>query len=256
MKIFVINLDRSPERLTHMTRALGALHLPFERFAAVDGRQLPAEVLSNYAATHSRRTVAWLPGDIGNSLSHIYLWQKLATEEPGWTLVLEDDVNLSSRLPDFLEGFLTANIPPNALVKIETLGSNVIVSRRPLASVGGVDIHRLRTPHMGTGGYLIEHNAADLLAKHNAILDDPIDAIWKPWLLSQLGLRLLQTVPALVVQDEFDRRGKPLGLPSLVNVERAGRPRETRWAKFKRTVRDFPRRGIVVGRRQRIPFAE
>jgi glycosyl transferase family 25 len=228
--------------------------LAFERVPAVDGRKLPREELANYAATH-RRSVAWLPGDIGNSLSHIYLWQKIASGEARWTLVFEDDVSLSPLLLDFLDQFSKTDIPRSTLVKIETMGSNITVATKPAVTLGPISLHKLRTPHMGTGGYLIDRDAADALAKHHTILDDPIDAIWKPWLAKQINVNLLQAIPALVVQDDFDRRGKKLGLPSLVDKERAGRPRETRWAKFKRTVRDFPRRGIVIGRRQRIPFA-
>jgi glycosyl transferase family 25 len=255
MKIYVINLDRSPDRMAHMTKALGELGLPFERFPAVDGRQLPKEELSRYAATH-RRTVPWLPGDIGNSLSHIRLWEKIAAGGPGWTLIFEDDVSISTLLPTFLAHFEANQVPRNAMVKIETTGSNVILSKRSTAKLGSIDLYRLRTPHMGTAGYLIEREMAEKWARNHTLLDDPIDAIWKPWLTKQLGGVLLQAVPALVVQDDFDRRGKKLGLPSVVTPERAGRAREARWAKFKRTVRDFPKRGVVVGPRLRIPFAE
>ncbi len=257
MKIYVINLDRSPERLAHMTAALGALNLPFERFHAIDGRLMPERELEHFRVTHSRRTVPWLPGDIGNALSHIRLWEKIAAGAPGWTLILEDDVSISPRLPKFIAQFEEASVPRDALVKFETIGSRVMMARRPAAMVGDIPLYRLRTIHKGTAGYLIERGMADAWAKNHTLLDDPIDAIWKPWLAKQVGATLLQTVPALVVQDDYDRRnGAKLGLPSVVTPERAGRAPETKWVKFKRTVRNFPRRGIAIGPKARVPFAE
>ena len=40
MRIFLINLDRSPQRLAFMTAQLNALGLRAERLPAVDGKQI------------------------------------------------------------------------------------------------------------------------------------------------------------------------------------------------------------------------
>jgi glycosyl transferase family 25 len=169
-------------------------------------------------------------------------------------LVLEDDANLSRALPEFIERFSTASIPPEALVKVETIGSKVIVSRKPSFFVGATGLFRLRTPHMGVAGYIISRFGAERLAARHTQIRDSIDAIWNPWVARPLGMRLFQTVPALVVQDDFDTRGRN-GLSSLIDSERVSRVRETRAARLFRGIRTFPRRGIVFGPRRAIPIS-
>jgi len=43
LRIFVINLDRPPDRLAYITNEFGKIGLEFTRIAAIDGRLLPEE---------------------------------------------------------------------------------------------------------------------------------------------------------------------------------------------------------------------
>ena len=55
-KIFVINLERSESRWKAMRVQLERLGLPYERFSAVDGREMSDEVLRrHYSAELNRR---------------------------------------------------------------------------------------------------------------------------------------------------------------------------------------------------------
>ena len=46
MKVVVINLDRSRDRMQKMSKQLNALDIPFERFSAVPGKDLSEEALN------------------------------------------------------------------------------------------------------------------------------------------------------------------------------------------------------------------
>ena len=86
-----INLDRCPERADFMRSQLERLGLAqaVQRHAAVDGAGLPAAPGSPL-----------LPGERACFLSHLQVLEGAAPD--GFTLVLEDDAELSEQLPELL----------------------------------------------------------------------------------------------------------------------------------------------------------
>ncbi|MDB5859296.1 MAG: hypothetical protein JWQ76_2985 [Ramlibacter sp.] len=88
---YYINLDRSPERAAFMDAQLARLGLGqvVVRHAAVDGARLPPAPASPL-----------LPGERGCFLSHLQLLERAAPE--AFTLVLEDDAELSDQLPELV----------------------------------------------------------------------------------------------------------------------------------------------------------
>jgi glycosyl transferase family 25 len=254
MRILVINLDRSQDRLAHMTKALGELGLAFERFPAVDGKALSPAECDAFERSH-RRDVSWRPGEIGNFVSHIRVWERITAEPDDWWLILEDDAKLSPALPEFIQHFPEANLPPETLLKIETMGNKVLLSRRPVCAVGGISVHRLRSPHMGTAGYFAGRRAGAILAAQHERIKNTIDGFWLPEVARALGTSLYQTVPALVIQDAADKEGSSLGLDSLVDTERSERDRPSRSLRARRWLSKPLSRRLAIGRRQRIPFS-
>ncbi|MEJ0013498.1 MAG: glycosyltransferase family 25 protein [Bauldia sp.] len=254
MRILVINLDRSPDRLAHMSTSLHALGLEFERLSGIDGKLLDPQEREDFESTH-RRDVPWLPGEVGIFLSHVKAWRQIAASSDAWSLILEDDVRFSPALPSFIQDFARADFPTDALIKIETMGNRVALSRRPVGSVGPIAVHRLRSPHMGAAGYLIAREMAETLAKGHSRIKDTVDAIWIPSTMKVFGARLLQTLPALVVQDHADATAAQIGLPSVVDADRQRGHRETFRQRLKRSLRKPLSRRLVFGRRVRIAFA-
>src|SRR5262245_53277422 len=89
MKIRVINLDRSTERLAAFRAANS--HLSIQRFPAIDGTQLqPAELLPGGIATTALQYNA---GALGRALSHLHLCELCAAGDEPLT-VCEDDAVL------------------------------------------------------------------------------------------------------------------------------------------------------------------
>lgn len=88
MKIFVINLARSPERRASMEQQLSRLNLEYEIVEAVDGSQLSyTDIMKetrplNYALSC---------GEVGCALSHINIYRRIASEGIPMALILEDD---------------------------------------------------------------------------------------------------------------------------------------------------------------------
>ena len=90
--IQVINLDRRPDRLDHITTELQKVGLSFEKQTAVDGQleSLQSEFISK--------------GAIGCWKSHVNSMRRLVQANASFGLILEDDVVLS---PEVNEKFLS-----------------------------------------------------------------------------------------------------------------------------------------------------
>lgn len=97
MKAYIINLACDTDRRAAMEHRLAATPFADAEFAdAVDGRRLSPR--QRAALFDYRRLVDFIPeklspGEAGCTLSHYYLWQRIAaTDEPA--VVMEDDITL------------------------------------------------------------------------------------------------------------------------------------------------------------------
>ena len=109
-KIYVINLEHRKDRLEHIKSDCKNANINFERFSAVDGRELDKhqEYIDKYIDTSKKLK----NGQIGCALSHIMILEKIANSNNGDNfIILEDDAlipvdfwekinNIQSELPD------------------------------------------------------------------------------------------------------------------------------------------------------------
>ncbi len=219
MEVFVINLDRSPERLAHMRATLGGLGLGFTRVSAVDGHALGEAKWSKWAPAVTLR-----PGEIGCFLSHRLCWERIAQGGAHHAVVLEDDVHLGASSSAFLAD--DKWVPVDAdLIKLETrLGQRTVVDQKTIA-VGDRALARLRGANLCTGGYVVTRAGAAKLLDASRVLAMPVDNfMFDP--RSEVFRRLVtyQLIPALCVQDAdltSDRRSAALG--STLETERMPR---------------------------------
>lgn len=209
MLSFIINLDRSPERMARMTALMEKWHLPYERLEAVDGKTLTQAELEKLQAPYSARRYFlkdMTAGEIGVYLSQLEAWKRLAQSNEDWALIMEDDIEFASDPHPYLdsldwipEGVKIIQLakefaePKKVVREPEThqlpMGSRLLVL---LAGIEG-----------GCMAYLIHRDvAAKLVEMSEKILapcDDilfshatPLRAFFKPWSLS----------PALVISND------------------------------------------------------
>lgn len=105
MRGLVINLARATARRDHMVRELEGTNIEYEFIEAVDGHALPsAERARLVDESAVARFPGWLtPGAIGCALSHVNAYEIAAARSDPVTLVLEDDVVLSSDINAILD---------------------------------------------------------------------------------------------------------------------------------------------------------
>ncbi|XP_067613087.1 glycosyltransferase 25 family member [Eurosta solidaginis] len=104
--IYMINLERRPERRTKMEKLFHEIGLDVEYFPAVDGKNLNTEVLQQLGVKflpgyedpyHGRQMTM---GEVGCFLSHYRIWEKIVERQQNEVLVLEDDVRFQPYFKD------------------------------------------------------------------------------------------------------------------------------------------------------------
>lgn len=220
MKAWFINLDRSPDRLAFMTQTLDALGLDYERVAAVDGKALSEEDIAK-AYQFAPGSQFLDAGTIACSLSHRKAWERIAASEDDYALVLEDDVIFGEGAKAILAN--TSWIPEGTnLLRLETFRRHTVHERKPVASVGGRDIVRLRHIHLGAGAYILSRAAAERLVQHMPRFSYAVDyVLFDPKCPEFCGMEVLQMVPALCIQSErAPQAARTADLPSVLQGTR------------------------------------
>lgn len=103
-KVFLINLDKSSERLARCQEFFEQFDIEFERIPAVYGKDLSEQQITEFYDS-ARNAVGYKKplgvGELGCYLSHIKCWQKIIEEELDYALILEDDFKLTESFKDF-----------------------------------------------------------------------------------------------------------------------------------------------------------
>lgn len=217
MRVFLINLDRSADRLGWFMANAARIGLgDIERIAAVDARSLDDNEVNRWRALSSGEH-SLSRSELGCFLSHRCCWRQMIADGDDWTLILEDDVHLADSLPAFTKD--AAWVPAGTgLVKIETNGQPQELLVQPVATAYAHQLRRLLSYHNCSGGYFVSREGARRLLAFSDRHCEPVDAI----LFSRKygvadDVPTLQTVPALCCQDMYVSDS---GLPSLIAEDR------------------------------------
>lgn len=237
MQLFLINLDRQPERLARMETLFAELGLALTRLSAIDGRRLDVDEAARWQAPRpDGRTLAM--GETACFLSHRACWQRIVEDDLPAAAIFEDDLHVSADAGIFLKNHTW--LPADAdVVKIETKLQYARLDKAPASEIAGRGLYRLRSRHAGAGGYIVTRSGAEKMLASSARLSDPVDQfIFNPALSSSAALVIYQLLPAICVQDFVVKEpAMALGLGSDLHAERAARkPKglEKLWREMKR----------------------
>ncbi|QPC91593.1 glycosyltransferase family 25 protein [Mesorhizobium sp. INR15] len=209
MNCLVINLDRSVDRLAHITSEFAKIGVAFERVSAVDAsHEFPLP-----ASPHLTKS------QIACSLSHRKCWQIIADGADQYGTVFEDDAVFSSDAGRFLSDY--SWVPVDAdIVKLETFFEKTRIGNRQIEIGNGYAVARLVGSHSGTAGYLISRSAARKLLHHtrrriSGVADHFLfDATCLTCILS----RNYQLTPAICTQAQFVHLQSPLATLIQINA--------------------------------------
>lgn len=260
--IFVLSLDRVPDRWQALSAQLDALGLSGERIAAIDRLAAGADRLAAaFAAGRRDRDYPATLGDICCSLTHQRLWHRIAAMTAGAVIVLEDDARLSAAFAEFAQSDLGALMRRHGIgaLKLEHWPGGERSRRHPIGQKladlpfgGGAVLYRQAATFLGTCAYAITPAAAGRLVAAHPKMGIPVDH----FLFSRSagrGFPLLAPAfvnPAPVLHD-FPTHGSDILAQRIASGISNGRPTLSRRLR-EAVLRRHLVRGLRKGRVERV----
>lgn len=252
MKVYLINLDRSPDRLAWFRGQTEGMEIDLVRVPAVDAKDLPEAELNRLRAlssgrrSRSRDQRILSAGEIGCFLSHRKIWEFVAKGAAPWAFVAEDDIHFSPDAATFLRR--DDWIPRGAdMIKAETNLRRHELSVKVWGQAEGHELRRLCSYHFGSGGYFISPSAAAHLLAFTEWRCDPVDEIlFSPTLGVLKQIAVLQISPAICIQDVYlEEHADTDVLRSVIERERVTVRRGARQMRLAaKLVREIRRLGL------------
>ncbi|MFD2238584.1 glycosyltransferase family 25 protein [Aureimonas populi] len=192
---YVINLDRSLDRLAAFSADAKRAELEFTRVAAVDGREIPVTERTlldeaGFRRDHGKRP---MPGEYGCYASHIKVLQLFLEGGADVALILEDDAKVPADLNAQLDDILSRD--DWDLVKLTHHRMTHLKAERRLAS--GRTLGRASFgPTGSSAAYLVKRAAAARLVESLVPMTLPYDvALERGW---AHGIRVRHVRPDVV----------------------------------------------------------
>lgn len=216
MKTYLINLDRSTDRLNLFAAQAARYGIEFERISAVDGGQLSdAQRSAVVAGDYEFQPIN--AAEIGLFLSHKQAWQRLLDSGEPHAAVFEDDAVLAETISATFAAIDRANVDFD-VIKLETTLRQVVCTRTAYPLSSGQQLQRLLSWHGGTAGYVVAAGAAQRLLQLKQSVADTVDQVmFHPLSKVSAQLRILQIHPAICIQKDILDRDGAAELGSTIN---------------------------------------
>lgn len=195
--LYVINLDRSPDRLARMDAQLSALGLEFQRVAAVDGATLDlsacqarGDIDRDFWRRYHHRDM--LNTEAACYLSHMRALAQFLKSDHQLALIVEDDADFSPDTPDILKA-LAARADDWDIVKLIAGHPGMQIDRAPLC--GAYRLTSYVTQTACAAAYGVSRTAADRLLTYLRPARLPYDHLFDRSFDHGLRLRGVNPMP-------------------------------------------------------------
>lgn len=158
--VYVINLERSKDRLQKIDTNLKKYGIKYNRFDAIDGNKLTKEEINNIT-TSSCRYILCNKSIIGCAMSHITLWSNISKSQDKWHLILEDDAEITPKTIDFLNRLNGLSIMNDDDIIISLSCIGVLCSGKSQLMIDNLLLEPILP--LGMSGYLITKDTAKKL---------------------------------------------------------------------------------------------
>jgi len=239
LQLYVINLDRSPDRLTHITAVFTKLGLDFIRVRAVDGKTLSEQEFASVTQMRNWPLPLTRP-EVGCLLSHRACLRLGIEQGAPYFAVFEDDIKISPHALPLLQSYDWIS-PGVDLVKIDTANIDCLLEPLQKTPFKPYGLGRLISKHYCAGGYIISRKAAAQLLEITQQAFAPIDEIYfNPDCGVLPTLNVQQLVPAIIIQTGLKSTIRHPPAPDTVRKKR--RPRRSLLQRLKKEGQRFHRR--------------
>ena len=165
-KIFVINMDKSADRLAFVKGQLDGLSIGFERIAGVDAASLSEADIAKVYSPEINRKCYVRPlhrGQIACYLAHMKAWRAIVEQNLDYAVILEDDVYIYDAFVGALSA-LESSYPNWDFVRLEENSKpKKIFSERKITPSASLAVY-INTPGGATSYALTAAAAKKMLA--------------------------------------------------------------------------------------------
>lgn len=182
LPLYVINLKSSTQRLDRIAAGLERAGLAFERVEAVDGRDKAAGEFKEYEANEAARfTGRELNGaEVGCFLSHLRAARSFLATGAALGVVLEDDAEIATDFPEFLERFAAyAGGPGREPWHVVNMGANRMRLSSRICSLGRYELRRAHLFPVTTTGLLWSREGAEAFIAEGSRVFAPVDRLFR-----------------------------------------------------------------------------
>ena len=205
--IYLVNLDRRPDRLAYMSSQFEAMGLSWQRFSAVDAQTVTDAVIELEIDRH-RPLIRMPRGSQCCTLSHFGVWRQIAAGSAPGAFVIEDDIELAPAIAALARDASWLPAPVD-IIQLERKGGSSAKLLGPALgqTPDGRNIHELFSRTGGSGAYYIRRETAVRLLADKGLVRLPIDHLLFNANASHLARRMRVAVlnPAIARQsrDQF-----------------------------------------------------
>ncbi|MFC3094664.1 glycosyltransferase family 25 protein [Alteromonas sediminis] len=199
--IYLINLDKSPDRLQTCSQRLAEHSLSFIRVPGVLGAALSQQEIAAHYSSELNQQNYHRPlssGEIGCYLSHRKAWEKIAHGKAPYAIVLEDDIKIVGSLADTVQALDNISFEWD-VIKLAAYRNRTrrVVFRHSL--VEGIELVLHNKPMSGGAATAISKFAAKKLLTATEQFGRPVDVdIQCCW---ETGTNVLSLLPYPFAQD-------------------------------------------------------
>lgn len=174
LECYLINLDRSPDRLLQMQKRLEKMQLPFRRVSAVDGKQVvftDKEInASKYEKYHGKYVTST---EVACYISHYDVLTLFLESDKEYALILEDDMEFCDDFMSILGELLSLHNDWDMVKLNGTRSWAWPITKKNLSNHYQLVLNLLHQAK--SGAYLVNRKAAESLVKNLLPMTVPYD---------------------------------------------------------------------------------
>jgi glycosyl transferase family 25 len=218
--VFVINLDKSTDRMVKVSKRLSELGIAFERISAVYGADLSQEEIDKYYCPELNKKNYRRPlglGEIGCYISHIKVWKAIIDRKLSCALILEDDIMIDESLGQLIKAISKSSSSFDVVKLYSKNNTPKLFDSTPFG-----EKHRLcrfKKIPIGNQGQLVTFSGATKLINTYEKFGRPVDEDIQHWW--EADINVLGFLPSIVspiksAKSDIDEQGKRKGATTFM----------------------------------------
>lgn len=195
--IFLINLDKSKDRLDAALQRLEPFELDITRVSAVVGKDITTDELAKFYSEEKNRSEYHRklgPGEIGCYMSHLQIMKHIVDEEIPYAFILEDDFKVIGDLSAAVDAIAAIEFNWD-MVKLAEYGERVRPTAHEFYLNDNFNLKIQKKLSAGTCAQAVSLTGAQKILKTCVPFGRPIDTDYQYWWEKELEIFTLSPTP-------------------------------------------------------------